>query len=182
MKAPASCPNSSLAATPSANTPQFSATKGPLLRAPPAWIARATSSLPVPVSPSTSTGTSLAAILATRDRSARIGSLSPTSSAAGPRVSARSLRTSARSARISGKPSMSSFTSRIARGCVLPTNTAGITWSIRASSIPACTSTTHSVCACGVPAESSTSMVHAPGGKSRRAAAITGPSARNSFR
>ena len=46
--------------------PQFTATKGPSRRRLIAWTVPATSSLPVPVSPMTSTGTSVGATLATR--------------------------------------------------------------------------------------------------------------------
>ena len=181
VKAPGSCPKSSLATTPSAKTPQFSATKGLEARPLWSWMARATSSLPVPVSPRIRTGTSVAATRATRARSARMGSLSPRSAGAEGRTSARRRATSARRARISGKPSMSSRTSRTARGWALPTKIAGITWSIRAGRRPACTSTTQMVCDCGVPAERSTSTAHASAGKARRAAAATGPMARKSL-
>ena len=51
VKAPASCPKSSASARPSGIAPQASLVKGPLAREEAAWIARATSSLPVPVSP-----------------------------------------------------------------------------------------------------------------------------------
>ena len=54
-------PNSSLSSTPLASAPQLSATNGPLARELAAWMARAKSSLPVPVSASSSTGRSVAA-------------------------------------------------------------------------------------------------------------------------
>ena len=59
--------------------PQLTATKGPSLRWLQACTARATSSLPVPDSPRTSTGAMPRATLAMRDFTSRIGSDSPTS-------------------------------------------------------------------------------------------------------
>ena len=57
VKAPRSWPKSSLSISPSGIPAQFTATKGPWLRGPSSWIARATSSLPVPLSPRISTVT-----------------------------------------------------------------------------------------------------------------------------
>ena len=54
-------PNSSLSSTPSAMALQSTAMNGPALRADAVWIARATSSLPVPLSPATSTVASVSA-------------------------------------------------------------------------------------------------------------------------
>ena len=58
---------------------QFTATNGPSARWLQAWMARATSSLPVPDSPRTSTGAMLRATLAMRSLTLRIGCESPTS-------------------------------------------------------------------------------------------------------
>jgi len=61
VKLPRACPNSSLSNTPSAIAPQSTAMNGPDARALEAWMARATSSLPVPLSPTTSTVASVSA-------------------------------------------------------------------------------------------------------------------------
>ena len=61
VKAPLRWPKSSLSTRCSGNAPQFTATRGPPARGLPSWIARATNSLPVPVSPRTSTFDSLTA-------------------------------------------------------------------------------------------------------------------------
>ena len=63
VKAPFSWPNSSLSSSASGIAPQLIGTKGPSARALSRWIARAASSLPVPLSPSTSTGASTVATL-----------------------------------------------------------------------------------------------------------------------
>ena len=55
MKAPRSWPNSSLSSSVSGIAAQLTATNGPLARGASSWRARATSSLPVPVSPWIST-------------------------------------------------------------------------------------------------------------------------------
>ncbi len=60
VKAPASWPNSSASISVSLNAPQLTATNGPA-RPLVAWMCRAISSLPVPVSPVTSTVASLRA-------------------------------------------------------------------------------------------------------------------------
>ncbi len=155
VNAPFSWPNSSLASTPSANAPQLSATNGPPARGLASCTARAASSLPVPVSPSMSTGTSVRATRCRRRTSSFIAGLSPTTVRRRP--AARRRTTSSCSARISGKPSMSSFTSRMNRGCTEGTNAGGITCSMRAGKRPASTMITHTVCICGVPAERHTS-------------------------
>ncbi len=80
-----------------------------------------------------------------------------------------------------GEPSMSSRTSRTARGCGSGTNAAGITWSSRAGRMPACARMTKSVCACGVPAERRTSSLQASLGKRRFTSFTSGASARKSF-
>ena len=61
VKLPRACPKSSLSNTPSAMAPQSTAMKAPAARALEAWIARATNSLPVPLSPTTSTVASVSA-------------------------------------------------------------------------------------------------------------------------
>jgi hypothetical protein len=78
VKAPRSWPKSSDSSSASGMAAQEMVTKGPAARRLPAWRARATSSLPVPDSPSTSTVASVAATLRTCSRTRRIGSESPT--------------------------------------------------------------------------------------------------------
>ena len=51
VNAPFSCPNSSDSSSVSVSAPQLTLTNGPCARFERAWIARATSSLPVPDSP-----------------------------------------------------------------------------------------------------------------------------------
>src|SRR5438270_219180 len=63
VKLPRAWPNSSLSSTPSAMAPQSTAMNDPCARREAPWIARATSSLPVPDSPTTST---VASVDATR--------------------------------------------------------------------------------------------------------------------
>src|SRR5439155_1569197 len=58
VKLPRSCPKSSESIRPGGTAPQFTRRNGPAARPERVWIARATTSLPDPVSPSTSTGTS----------------------------------------------------------------------------------------------------------------------------
>ena len=64
VKAPRSWPNSSDSKSASGSAAQSTTTNGRAVRALAPWIARATSSLPVPVSPSISTVVSSAAIRA----------------------------------------------------------------------------------------------------------------------
>ena len=61
VNAPRSWPKSSLSSSSRGMAAVLMATKGPSARGPALWIARATSSFPVPLSPVISTGTSLAA-------------------------------------------------------------------------------------------------------------------------
>ena len=61
VNAPLRWPKSSLSTRCSGRAPQLTATSGPSARPLPSWMARATSSLPVPVSPRMSTVASLAA-------------------------------------------------------------------------------------------------------------------------
>ena len=67
--APRRTPNSSLSASCSGRAPQFTATNGPV-RPDQAWSARAASSLPVPVSPCSITGTRVGATRASADQPA----------------------------------------------------------------------------------------------------------------
>ena len=55
VNAPRTCPNSSLSSRFSASAPQLTRMNGPLPRGLSRWIALAINSLPVPVSPSSST-------------------------------------------------------------------------------------------------------------------------------
>ena len=77
MKAPRSCPNSSLSMIVSGSAPQSTGTNGPPRRGLAAWSARATSSLPVPLSPWISTLLSLWRRLSTLRWSARIAARAP---------------------------------------------------------------------------------------------------------
>ena len=72
VKAPASLPNISLSKSVSGSPPQLMATKWPLLRGLASCRQRATSSLPVPVSPWISTSTELAASPESTSRSCRM--------------------------------------------------------------------------------------------------------------
>jgi hypothetical protein len=77
VKAPLVCPNSSLSISSSGIAAQLTSTKGAAARWLCAWIARATSSLPVPFSPKISTRPLLGAACAISARSRRIAGLSP---------------------------------------------------------------------------------------------------------
>jgi len=76
VKLPFSCPNSSLAISVGIIEPQSTASNGPLLRSDSLCSVRATTSLPVPVSPRMSTEVGAFASLAILAIMARIGSLS----------------------------------------------------------------------------------------------------------
>ena len=78
VKAPFSWPNSSEPIRPGGRAAQLSATNGPRARAERSWIARATSSLPVPLSPWIRTEASDRAILSMAALTARIAGLLPT--------------------------------------------------------------------------------------------------------
>ena len=69
---PFSCPNSSLAISSWGMAPVCTATNGPSAILERAWMARATSSLPVPLSPMTRTVESPAAAMRTRSNTASI--------------------------------------------------------------------------------------------------------------
>ena len=77
VNAPRACPNSSPSISELASAAQSTITNGPAARADASWIARAASSLPVPVSPRISTGASLCATRAICANSSRIGVLAP---------------------------------------------------------------------------------------------------------
>ncbi len=69
VKAPFTWPKSSLSSSVSGSAPQLMLTKGPSARPESPWIARATSSLPVPLSPVTSTVELVGAIARTISKS-----------------------------------------------------------------------------------------------------------------
>ncbi len=79
VNAPRSWPKSSDSSRPSGMAAQETVTKGPSRRAPASWMARATSSLPVPDSPDTSTVASVPATLRTCSSTRCMGSERPTS-------------------------------------------------------------------------------------------------------
>ena len=70
--APRRCPKSSLSTRSRGRAAQFSGTRGCCARRLPAWMARATSSLPVPVSPVMRTGVSLREAARARSRTGRM--------------------------------------------------------------------------------------------------------------
>ena len=79
VKEPLRWPNSSLSKVASGSAPMSTARKVPAARADAAWIARATSSLPTPFSPSTMTLAWVGATAAIIAFSSRIGADSPIS-------------------------------------------------------------------------------------------------------
>src|SRR5215470_5246754 len=87
VNAPFSWPNSSLSRSPRGIAAQFSFTNAFWLRLLSLWIARATSSLPVPVSPCISTLESVGATTDTRFNVALNAGLSPTISVNSDRIS-----------------------------------------------------------------------------------------------
>ena len=78
VKAPFSCPNSSLSTSPGASAPQSTTTNGRSARGEARCSAAASTSLPVPLSPSISTVESDGAACSTSAKSARIAGASPT--------------------------------------------------------------------------------------------------------
>src|ERR1035441_3303708 len=98
VKAPRSWPKSSDSASVSVSAELFTATNGPSRRELLRWIASATSSFPVPLSPVTRTVASVGATFSMAAKSARIPGLSPTSPPYDPR-----LKTSSFSARFSAR-------------------------------------------------------------------------------
>ncbi len=101
VNAPRAWPKSSLSSRGSGIAAQLTATNGPWLRRPRAWSARATTSLPVPLSPVTRTVASDAATRARRSSTSCIAGLLPMSSPQGAAASTacRSRATSSRSTR-----------------------------------------------------------------------------------
>ena len=79
MKLPLTCPNSSDSSSVSGSPAQLTATKGRAARTLWACTARATSSLPAPLSPVTSTLASERAVRPISTRNSTIAGLSPTS-------------------------------------------------------------------------------------------------------
>ena len=79
VNAPFSCPNNSLSSSVSGSAPTLTAMKGRGLRALSTCSARATSSFPVPLSPSTRTVAVTGAICSTWTITSRTASLSPMS-------------------------------------------------------------------------------------------------------
>ena len=79
-EAPRSWPNSSLSIRPSGRAPQLTRTNGPAARSEWRCSAEATSSLPVPLSPTIRTGSSVAAARPIALKTSRIAALWPTSS------------------------------------------------------------------------------------------------------
>ena len=78
VKAPRSCPNSSLSSSWGGMAPQSTMMKGPFPRSLSVWIDSAVASLPVPVSPSISTVASLPDACSHRANTARIAADRPT--------------------------------------------------------------------------------------------------------
>ena len=77
VNAPRMCPNSSESSSVSDTAPQFSATNGRSRRGELTWMARATSSLPVPDSPVISTVLDVGATVSINWNTASIGPLEP---------------------------------------------------------------------------------------------------------
>ena len=90
VNAPFAWPNSSASTSCSGSAAQFTKMNGRSARALFAWIIRATISLPVPLSPSIRTVTSLPATSSASRLTRRIASLSPTSSDGSERFCRRS--------------------------------------------------------------------------------------------
>ena len=78
VKAPFSWPNSSLSMSVGGRAAQLTLTRGPCRRGLRSWIAWARSSLPVPVSPRSSTALVVGATWATFARTSRMAGLWPT--------------------------------------------------------------------------------------------------------
>ena len=78
VKAPFSWPNNSLSSRLSCRAAQLMVTSGLSRRGLPAWMARATTSLPVPLGPRTSTVASVGATFSIRAAILRIAGLEPT--------------------------------------------------------------------------------------------------------
>ena len=108
VKAPFSWPNSSDSISSSGIAAQLTSTNGPARRAEPAWMARATSSLPLPFSPWTSTRPVVGAAVAICSRRPRIAALSPMISVRCPRVSRSAVFSRARRACSSARAAVTS--------------------------------------------------------------------------
>jgi len=87
VKAPFSCPNSSLSSSVGERAAQFTHSSGMCARGEAAWMARASSSLPVPLSPVISTVAWLCATRSTFSSTGRIAADSPISRISGFRSS-----------------------------------------------------------------------------------------------
>jgi hypothetical protein len=117
VKAPFTWPKSSLSSTPSFSAAQLTGRKGAPARVLRRWSARATSSLPVPLSPVMRTVVRLGATFSTRPHTAFIAWLSPTHSPPRPPLrERRSCRFSSRSPRFSRAFWTSSFSSSLSNG------------------------------------------------------------------
>ena len=117
VKAPRAWPKSSASASSAGMAAQLKRTRGRLDRRLSAWRSDATSSLPVPVSPRTSTVTSLPATRATASSSRRMGALVPTMRLP-IACSAASIRVALRSARASSARSTTATSSSMSKGLV----------------------------------------------------------------
>ncbi len=115
VNAPRSWPKSSASTIVSGIAAQLVATNGPWERGEPAWSALATSSLPVPVSPSTSTFDGADAMRSMRSRNRFIASLEPIS-ACTPRL--RSWTSRRRSRRVVAAFSSTAASSAASNGLV----------------------------------------------------------------
>ncbi len=120
VKAPRSWPKSSLSSSSRGIAAALTATKGPSARGLAAWMARATSSLPVPLSPVIRTGTLRGATLPTVLKISSRAELEPTSrsppGATARPTARRSVRTSSFSARVASAFSARAFTAASAKG------------------------------------------------------------------
>jgi hypothetical protein len=103
VKAPRSCPNSSLSSSSPGIAAELRATKGSAARALALWMERAATSFPLPLSPVIRTGTLLAATRPMVLKTSSSAALLPTSRSPGllrVPTSRRSSRTSSSSARV----------------------------------------------------------------------------------
>ena len=78
VNAPFTCPKSSLSSSVSGSDAQLTATNGPLARTLVAWLARARAVLPVPVSPTRSTGVEASATRLATSKTSRMAGLAAT--------------------------------------------------------------------------------------------------------
>jgi hypothetical protein len=125
VKAPRTWPKSSLSSSVSGIAAQFTETSRPLRRSLALWIARATISLPVPLSPSIRIGTSVAATRSISSKSLSIAALRPTipnrplptCDSSVRRVSARSRRVSS-SSWVLSESSLPRSSARVSISCL----------------------------------------------------------------